>query len=92
MPVAEMLEKMSSKELAEWMAFYEQEPWGTEVDLYGHAMTTSTLVNIYRKEDTKPVSPGDVMPSFKKPTPDDMISQAKTITDMMKRVNDVDDN
>jgi len=92
MTVSELLNRISSRELSEWMAFYNEEPWGTEIDLYGHAMTTSTLLNIYRKSGTPPVSPNDVMPIPRnKPSVNDMIAQAKAIKDIYE-VLDVDDN
>ena len=84
-----MLSRMSSVELSEWMAFYELEPWGTDIDLYGHAMTSSTLVNIYRKEGVEPVKPGDMMPKFgEKQSVDDMISKVKVLTEAFKGNND----
>jgi hypothetical protein len=64
MTVSELLSKTTSRELAEWMAFYQVEPWGTEVDLYGAAMIDATLHNIYGKKGTKPVSANDRMPKF----------------------------
>jgi len=66
MTVEELLYRVSSRELTEWMLFYEIEPFGTEVEMYGHAMTASTLLNIYRDVDKhpKPIMPKDVMPKW----------------------------
>lgn len=46
--------------------YYQMEPFGTDVDMYGHAMTTSTLLNVYRDPKTHPdpIQPRDVMPNW----------------------------
>jgi len=66
MTVAELLQRVSSRELTEWMMYYQMEPFGTDVDMYGHAMTTSTLLNVYRdpKKHPDPIQPRDVMPHW----------------------------
>ena len=68
MTVAELLQRISSRELTEWMMYYQIEPFGINVDMYGHAMTTSTLLNIYRdtKKHPNPIQPSDVMPEWDK--------------------------
>lgn len=62
----EMLEKVSSKELTEWMLFYEIEPWGTYTDMYGPSMVASTLLNVHRdkKKRREPIKPSDIMPRW----------------------------
>lgn len=66
MTVSEMLERISSEELAEWMVFYEEEPWGTEIDLLGDMMIYTLLANVYRAKGQPPVRLEDVMPTFKR--------------------------
>jgi len=81
MTVSEMLERISSRELSEWMVFYRLEPFGTEIELYGHAMTTATLINVNRKKGSATVEPVDVMPKFKPPqTVNDMVNFAEMLT------------
>lgn len=48
------------------MAYYQLEPWGTDVEMYGHAMTTATLINTHRDPKKNPVAvkPSDVMPRW----------------------------
>lgn len=48
------------------MLFYELEPFGTDIEMYGHAMVASTLLNIYRdrKKHPTPITPKDVMPEW----------------------------
>ncbi len=66
MTVAELLSRISSAELTEWMLFFEYEPWGTEVDLMGHGITASTVANVYRdtKKRASPFTPKEFMPKF----------------------------
>jgi len=68
MTVSELLHRISSRELTEWMMYYQMEPFGTDVDMYGHAMTVSTLLNIYRDQDKHPelIEPREVMPKWDK--------------------------
>jgi len=83
MPVAEMLSRISSRELTEWMIFYGMEPFGNEAPYIGHAITASTIANANRKKGTKPIKPEDMMPKFERPktqTTDDMIGVAKMVT------------
>lgn len=66
MTVSEMLSRMSSHELAEWMAFYELEPWGVETDMLGHAITSTVIANVNRNPDKRPApyKASDFMPEF----------------------------
>jgi hypothetical protein len=59
-----MLRRMSSQELTEWMAFYSLEPFGREIEMYGHAITASTIANVNRDKNSKPFKPGDFVPKF----------------------------
>lgn len=64
MPRAEMLRRMSSAEITGWMAYSQIEPFGTEVQLYGHAITASTIANVNRGKNQKAFTPDDFMPKF----------------------------
>jgi len=55
---------MSSAELTEWMVFSKMEPFGSEVDLLGHAIVAATIANVNRQKGTKPYNPSDFMPKF----------------------------
>lgn len=59
-----MLHRMSSAEISGWMAFAQVEPFGVEIDLYGHAITASTIANVNRGKDQKAYKPDDFMPKF----------------------------
>lgn len=64
--MAELLGRISSEELSEWVAYYQLEPFGTEVDMLGHAITASTVANVNRGKGQKALSPKDFMPDFEK--------------------------
>ena len=65
------------------MAFFSIEPFGTEVDFLGHAITASTIANANRDpKKGKAYKPGDFMPEFdKRPqTVDQMLQIAQALT------------
>lgn len=52
-----LLAQISSRQLAEWMAYYQVEPWGTPEARLGAAMLASTVANfspISARHDWKP--------------------------------------
>jgi hypothetical protein len=57
---------MSSREFAEWMAYYELEPFGEERADLRSAIVASTVANAHRdpKRRRKPFRPLDFMPRF----------------------------
>jgi hypothetical protein len=97
MTVAELLGRISSRELTEWIAFAQLEPFGTEVDFLGHAITASTVANANRGKGAKNYKPADFMPTFKKKqqTVDEMLQFAQMMTISMggqdlREANDAD--
>jgi len=73
---AELLEHTSSRELTEWMLFYELEPFGTDINFMGHAITASTIANVNRKKHGKAYEPKDFMPKFERKKQEESVSQA----------------
>jgi len=78
MTVGELLARISSRELSEWMAFFQLEPWGAEVEDWRTGLIASTIANVNRdpKKRRKPYEPEDFMPQFDRPedpgqSPDD---------------------
>ena len=65
MTVDELLSRISSRELTEWMTFFSMEPWGTEVEDWRAALVTSAVYNVNRdpKKHRKPFEPKDFMPN-----------------------------
>ena len=83
MTVAELLARISSKELTEWMAFSQKEPFGADADYLGHAITASTIANVNRKKGDKPYEASQFMPKFEKKktqSVDQMIQVASMFT------------
>lgn len=83
MTVSELLGRISSRELTEWMAFSQLEPFGTEVGFLGHAITASTIANVNRAKGQKAYDAKDFMPAFegeKKQTVGEMLQIAQMMT------------
>jgi hypothetical protein len=66
MTVRELLSKLSSDEISEWMAFYQLEPFGDFRADYRSALVTSTFANAHRQKDSPPFKPEDFMPFIEK--------------------------
>lgn len=69
MTVGELLERIEARELTEWMAFYQLEPFGdARADLRAGTIT-AMIANVNRdaKKRRKPYQPQDFMPQFDAP-------------------------
>lgn len=68
MTVGELLQRISSRELSEWMAFFSLEPWGCEVEDWRFGMLASVVANANRdaKKRRQPYEPQDFMPKRSK--------------------------
>jgi len=80
---SELLGRISSRELTEWMAFSQLEPFGAEAGYVGHAITASTVANVNREKSKKAYEVSDFMPTMgkKEPqTPAEMIQFAEMFT------------
>jgi hypothetical protein len=73
--VAELLERISSRELTQWMEFFEQEPWGFDAEIFGHAITASTIANKFRGKHEQPYKVSDFMPKHGKEEPQSIEQQ-----------------
>ena len=82
---AELMERISSQELNEWMAFYTLEPFGADAYYLGHAITASTVANANRGKSTKAMKVQDFMPQFEKKEQgvDEMLNIAAVMTAAM---------
>jgi hypothetical protein len=67
MTVRELLQRMGSDELSEWMAFYQLEPFGDYRADYRSGVVASTFANAHRAKDAGPFRPEDFMPFLDKP-------------------------
>ena len=64
MTVSELLNRISSREISEWMAFGQLEPFGAEIEFIGHAITATTIANVNREKGKKAYDVSDFMPEF----------------------------
>ena len=67
MTVRELLVRISSKELAEWMAFYKLEPFGEERADIRAAIVACTMANLWRGKSQPAHRLEDFMPKFEPP-------------------------
>lgn len=83
MTVSELLNRISSREISEWMAFGQLEPFGAETGFLGHAITASTVANVNRGKGQKAYEAKDFMPNFegaKKQSVEEMLQIAQVMT------------
>jgi hypothetical protein len=85
--VAELQERMSSAEFAEWIAFSQIEPFGFEAEFLGHAQTAAVIANANRGKDAQPLKVKDFMPKTTTPEPqtaEQMAATAAIVTAVME--------
>lgn len=61
--MAELAERIDSREFSEWLAFYALEPWGEPPTDLRHGILASLIANVNRDEtkQRKPFKPQDFM-------------------------------
>jgi hypothetical protein len=62
-----MLAQITSKQLTEWMAFYQIEPFGEERDDLRSGIVASVIANVNRGKNRKPFKPEEFMPYRERP-------------------------
>ncbi len=62
MTVRELLERIDSRELTEWRAFYELEPFGCEKEDSRIGVIAATIANVFRAKRGKTYKVEDFMP------------------------------
>ena len=65
--MAEMLARVSSRELTEWGIFYGLEPFGEERADLRSGVVASTIANVNREKKQKPYKPEDFLLFREKP-------------------------
>ncbi len=58
----ELLSRIGSDELTEWMAFYQLEPFGDFRSDFRSGLLAATIANANRTKDAKAFTPEDFMP------------------------------
>lgn len=71
MTVRELLSRIGSDELTEWMAFHALEPFGDVRADYRAGVIASTFANAHRAASAPPFRPDDFMPFVDRPPPPD---------------------
>ena len=71
MPVRELLQRIGSDEITEWMAFYQLEPFGDMRADLRSGVIASTFANANRTKHARPFTPEDFMPFIDRPEPID---------------------
>lgn len=69
MTVGALLEEIGSGELAEWIAFYDLEPFGGQVDDLRAGLNPALTVNMNRDPKSDPVTPLSFFPWSEKTEP-----------------------
>ena len=66
MTVTRLLAETTSRELTEWMAYYQMEPFGPERGDLQAGIVAATVANVNRdaKKQKRPYSAQDFMPKF----------------------------
>ena len=67
MTVRELLARIDSRELSEWMAYYELNPFGSVRNDLQAGIVASTIANVNRGKNDKSFTPSDFMPYMDKP-------------------------
>jgi len=62
LPVAELLERVDSRELGEWAAYYAIEPWGEAPNYWRNGLLCSMVANAMRGKDQRPFEVSDFIP------------------------------
>lgn len=62
MPVSELLQRVSAPEMAEWLAFFDLEPFGPRMDDLRCGIVASTIANVNRGKGAKAFAPKDFTP------------------------------
>jgi len=85
MTVRELLSRVDSRELAEWVAYNSLDPIGNFRSDLQSGIIASTIANVNRGKNTSPFSPHDFMPVLDKPTKVDSVDEMKAT--MMRAVS-----
>lgn len=83
MTVEELLGRISSRELSEWQAYFETDPFGEERADLRAGIIAAIIANIYRKKGAKPFKPSDFMPKYRKQGPEDHLKIIEGINALM---------
>lgn len=62
-PIKRLLREIDSRDITDYLAYYQIEPFGTEQDYIQAGIVASTIANVNRSKNTQPFKPYDFVPS-----------------------------
>lgn len=80
-----MLKELSSVQIAEWIAYYNLEPFGFTADWLQIGVIASMIANVNRKKGTKPVMPEDFVPNTRKVKKRQTVTEQRGILQQLAR-------
>ncbi len=78
-----MLNRISSRELAEWWEYYQLEPFGEERADLRNGIVAATIANVNRGKGKRAKKPQDFMPKFEKKQEEQTWQQQLHIVEML---------
>jgi len=79
MTVKELLERIDSHELTEWMAFSNLEPFGSKREDWRAGMIAAQVVNVQLRKGQRLRKPDDFFPEVKPPAPEQTAEEQKRL-------------
>jgi hypothetical protein len=76
-----LLACLTSRQISEWIAFSELEPFGEQIDWLRTGVLASLIANVNRQKGAKPFKPTDFMPEEPK-----LISQSESTETMKSKI------
>lgn len=93
--MAELLECLPSSELAYWIAFSQEEPFGGPTEDLRAGIAPAALINLHREEGSPPISPFDFFaqyqtakPKSKSQTPQEIVAALRGLAHGKGRPDD----
>jgi hypothetical protein len=85
MTVAELEQRMTSREFSEWMAYFALEPFGEERADLRMGILASVMANLWGKRKGHPWRPQDFMPRFgrRDADPMELLRRVQTINRLL---------
>lgn len=62
-----LLAGLTSRQLAEWQAYFKYQPFGQDMTQFMLAQLTAFYLNAHKKKGTEDTKPQDLMPGFRRP-------------------------
>lgn len=59
-----LLAELTSRQVAEWLAYAQVEPWGEDRADLRAGIVAATVANAFRRQDSRAFTPQDFMPDF----------------------------